>query len=485
LLPGHRQISVELDDNVAGEPDAVAILCHTINALREVLLFDLPDFTSEAARQEGDVSLTLLPWFDRLVVVVDHERWFDRQSISKLRTESARIGQQRLVLFNRTREGALADSDRSALRRQADRLAAEGMSVLEFRRGRGFCRFPPGTLDEVHTFIRAPKPDRTRHLLREVAMAANGVLNQNEERACRLRELRESVRAAVERTTPSAGDCMSALMTPSERRQLEVISRVLRISESREWLNAQAHRLQSALRQMPIVGAIVRTPQEDRADSEREVTDRRAIGSSYFEAVGRRQVHEVQHVVRSSAFWDEVRRWTGLEPGGREFEWNAELRESVKAVVDGFDGALETWNAKVEAECRGINPNIKGAIGVGTIALAIVLIAVPGPVSALTLVSAKGAIGGALAQLLTATGAGAVLGKQLGRLVAVVQEKLLGSPEFDAVRSAADGFRGRLESAGRVPAEEAVAEAEALVIPADDLLKSALEDLREPPEVSG
>ena len=71
LLPGIHRVSIDLDGNATGEPDAVAVSFHTIDSLREVLLFDLPDFTSEHARQEGDIALRLLPWFDRIVVVVD------------------------------------------------------------------------------------------------------------------------------------------------------------------------------------------------------------------------------------------------------------------------------------------------------------------------------------------------------------------------------------------------------------------------------
>ena len=47
LLPDLRCLPTELDDNVTGEPGAVAVLFHAIDPLRDILLFDLPDFTSE------------------------------------------------------------------------------------------------------------------------------------------------------------------------------------------------------------------------------------------------------------------------------------------------------------------------------------------------------------------------------------------------------------------------------------------------------
>jgi hypothetical protein len=63
-----------------------------------------------------------------------------------------------------------------------------------------------------------------------------------------------------------------------------------------------------------------------------------------------------------------------------------------------------------------------------------------------------------------------------------VQEKLLGSPQFDAVQAAATGFRERLETAGRQLVDDAAAEAATLVLAHDEPLTRALETLRDPPE---
>jgi len=484
LLPGLRRVSTELDDNTAGKPDAVATLFHTIDVFRDVLLFDLPDFTSEDARREGDITMSLLPWFDRIVVIVDHERWFDRQSISLLRTQSVRFGQQRWVLFNRTREDALSDDDREALIQQARRLTAEGISVLEFRRGRGFCLFPPGTLDNVHEFLQGPVPVRTHALSTQVAEGANRVLNQNEERTDRLDELRRSLDATVGRTLPDARECMTSLMTSPERKQLEFVSRVLRIEETKEWLRAQTRRLQHALKRVPVVGAIVGGPFRPIEEKELDTTDRPSIAISFFEAVAQRQNHDVRRTVRASAFWDEIHRWTGLETAQREFTWDPTQREEVRTAAKKFDTALTEWIGNVEAQCRGVSPHLTGAIGAGAIGLTIVLIAAPGPVAALTLLSAKGAIGAAFTQLATAAGAGALLGKPLGRLTTLVEEKLLGSAEFDAVQTATTTFQALLEANGRRLTNDAIAEAGALVMDHDYPLAKALESLREPPEVS-
>jgi len=477
LFPGLDTATVEIDARTEGDPGRLDVLYHQVESLRNVLLLDTPDFTSEAARQEGDVLWALLPWFDRAVIVVDRERWFDRQSISTLRTESARFSQERLVLFNRTQEGTLSDPELDALRGQADRLAATNMVVLEFRRGRGLCKFPPGTFDDVLGFLAQEKHDRTPGLMRVAADASNDVLNQNEERRARLAELKDALRRAVDRTTPSPRETMTALMTRPEREQMEIVSRVLRVQETKEWLTAQTRRFENALRQVPLVGSLMGRGHDDLELTSDE-TDRHAIAFSYFRAVAGRQSHEVQRAVKASAFWDELRRWTGLTPGETGFDKSESTPDRLRTQIDDFDAALRRWNARVEQECKGINPNIKGAVGAGVLGIAIVLVAVPGPVAILTLASAKGAVVAALGKLAMASGAGAVFGKHFTRLVSVVQEKLIGSEEFAAVQKSAGVFHTGLQEAGRRLAAEAIGEAEELVLPENDPLHRALERLR-------
>ncbi len=483
LLPGLRRIHIDLDDNAVGQPDAVAIVFHTVNEFRDVLLADLPDFTSQDAQKEGDLAMRLLPWFDRILVVVDHERWFDRQSISQLRAQSVRFGQQRWALFNRTREDAMPEDGHTTLAQQARHLGAEGMSVLDFRRGRGFRLFPPGTLDEIPVFLSKPQPDRTPALLRAIAEAANRAANQNEERAARLDELRRSLDAVVNRTVPLARQCMTSLMTPPEREQLEVVARVLRISQTKRWAKHQAHRLQATLRRVPVLGSVIgaTVPCDETAES--DSVDRRTVATTYFEGVARRHANEIRRAVCGSAFWDEMHRWTGLEPAGHEFAWNPAMQEQVRSAADAFDAALTTWVDTVDSQCQGLSPSIKGAFGVGSVALLVVLIAAPGPVTALTLASAHGAIAAALVKLATASGAGAMLGKPIQRLTKLVEEQLLGTPEFDAVGQATAHFRSLLDAAGRRLAELALADASALVMDSHDPLVTALACLRNPPEV--
>jgi len=478
LFPGFTRAPISSGDQVEGTPGVLAIFGHTIDALADVALFDTPDFTSEAARAEGDVLLALLSWFDLILVVVDRERWFDRQSISQLREHSQRLGQKRLVLFNSTSEGTLSADDLKALDGQAERLAADGKVVLEFRRGRGLCLFPPGTLDDVHAFLRQAPPPRERALFRVVSQAAGAVLNQNEERRARLAELRDALQAVPERVLPSERDCMSALMTSTERGQMDVVWRVLRLEETKAWVSEQTRRLERALRKLPLVGAILGSSGiEAREDSPGD--DRRALALTYFESSARRQAHEMRRVIQGSRFWDEVRRWTGLSPVDRGFAWNEDLKAVVGESAAEFARAMDAWNEKVASECQGISPHVQGAIGAGVLGVAIVLVAVPGSVTLLTLAAAKGAIAAALGKLAVAGGAGALFGKHFGRLLAVVKEKLIGCVEFGDLRRAAGSFRAHLEDVGRQAADEAIEEAEHLVLPADDPLMCGLERLRE------
>lgn len=483
LLPDFDQVRVELDDNVAGEPGRLAVVYHTVDPLADVLLLDLPDFTSESARTEGDVALSLLPWFDRLVMVVDHERWFDRQSFTTLRAASVQFGQERWVLFNRTQEGALSEHDRDRLLKQAERLNAAGTTVLEFRRGRGFRRFPPGTLGAAAEFFTRPKPDRAKPLLAHVARCANDVLNQNEQRRAALGELRLAVHAAVDRTLPSRAECMTALMTAEERRQLELLWRVLRLDQTRAWVAGGTRRLYGLLRQIPVLGSVMPRTKADAGSGPPPEADRVTIGRSYVRSLHQRQSVEVGRVAAASVFWNEIRRWTGLTPPALDPATPANESADLERLLRTFDGAVSRWTLRVESECSGLSPHIRGAAGMGALGLLIVLIAAPGPVSALTLVAAKGAIGAALGNLLAASGAGALFGKPLQRLVATAQEKLIGSTEFNAVQESAAAVRSFIDTQGRRLADAAVGHAANLVLSEGDPLIEALETLRSTAEL--
>jgi len=262
------------------------------------------------------------------------------------------------------------------------------------------------------------------------------------------------------------------------------VSRVLRIDGAKQWMQAQTNRIRRALGRLPAVGLAIPSRNQMPENPPPDESDREAVGVSFFESVARKQSHDIQRAAGNSGFWHEVRRWTGCGPRGIDFSWSDELRADVVGAVRQIDLALRRWTEKVEAECQGASSNIHGAVGAGAIALGVILVAVPGPVTALTLVTAKGAIGAALTKLAGAAGAGALFGKQAGRLSAVLTEKLVGCPEFDAVREAASVFRDRLASFGRRQAEEIITDAAALVIDENEPLAAALATLRDASEVT-
>ncbi len=456
-----------------GRTDALTIVFHAMDPFRGVWLIDTPDFTSESARREGDVTLKLLPWFDRLLVVLDSERWFDRQSVSRIHESSRRWGHDRFVLFNRTCEGVLAESDLNMLKGQASRLDATGMSILEFRRGRGLVEFAPGALDDASRFLLEEPQNRNRFLSAEIAKASRRLLNQNDERLSRLGELQSQLRAATDRILPSEWDCMTAIMVPTERRQLEIVSRVLRLNTAGRWLSDQRRRLGRMVKSLYEPASPQESVENSPAEGESEGS-RIILAEGFFRRVAARHAHDLTRLAHGARFWSEVRSWTGLESAGVRFEWDEVRRESVRRRTGRLDQALRLWNARVESECEGVGPHMKGAAVVGLVATAVVLIAVPGPLTALSVIAAKGALAGAMSHVLGAAGLGAILGKNLTRLVEVVREKLIGSPEFNEVLSAAGEFRAEIAAALRSAESGLVAEAQALTLPTGDPLHHAL-----------
>ena len=161
-----------LDDDLPGSPGMLHVVYHRLDRLRGAAICDTADLTSEPARVEGDVTMAMLPWFDRLVVLVDHERWFDRQTMGRLHDAAEQFGQERVVIFNRSRHDRLGEADRVRLERQAERFGATQHLILDYRQGRGLRVFPPGTLDSVVAAIAAPPPDRRGHLERYLSRAA-------------------------------------------------------------------------------------------------------------------------------------------------------------------------------------------------------------------------------------------------------------------------------------------------------------------------
>lgn len=477
LFSNGKHHQIELDANQCGEPDVVCVVEHRFDHLRDVWLVDTPDFTSAAAEQEGQVTLSQLAWFDALIVVLDEERWFDRQMISRLREHSTACGQQRFVVFNRT-QPELSPEALVLVKQQAERLDAVGHLILEQRAGRGLCRFPPASLQTLVEFVQGISVDRSARLLQMTAEAAREVANQNDERRHRLAELERSLQLAVERQIPARHDCMMSLMTPDERRQLEVVWRVLRASGVGEWVGTKARRIGEFVRSIPMLGVGAKSA-ESSLDAMKNTPTRNELAKSFATATLQRMVADCRRAAGTSRFWDEIHSWTGLKPTPAEMVLSQPDADAIADVALRFDRALTEWSKKVEAECSELSTNVKAGASVAVIGLALVLIAVPGPVTALTAVAAHGAIAAAIGKLAAATGAAALFGRHLGRFGEVIRERLLGSSQLGAVQEAAESMRSLIASMGRTQAEISLRDANALVVPDDSVEWLAIEALRD------
>ena len=481
LLPMLASRSTELDAQTPGAPDRLEVVYHLVDELRDVLLFDTPDFTSEPARREGDLTLAILAWFDRLIVMLDHERWFDRQSIAQLGQRSTQMGQDRMAVFNRTKEGELADSDRSKLEQQAQRLGAARHCVLPFRRGRGFRRLPTSLTKDITSFLSSAAPDRSAALGRWIGDSCNEVLNANEERRHALRALRTALDRVATQTVPGTWECMTALMTPTERKHLDPVSRVLGIADSRRWMSRQRTRLANIVGRLPGVSLFVGLRREEQHQRTDRPTDRLTLGSEHARGTFLEQFYALLGVVQGSDFQAELPAsaggWHPDAPGVPE-----RATRSAADAVAALDKALGVWNTRVELECQGLAPRVASAAGAVGIVAAGVLIAVQGPVAALTVPVGAAALSAALGKLAVAAGAGAVAGKQVGRLARVIQERLHGSAEFEVVKQATESYRRVLADHAATCADRLMMQAEKLVLRPEEPLCQALEALRRPIE---
>lgn len=475
LLPTLESQPGRLDADLQGRPEAATVVQHDVAGFENTLLIDTADFTSSTAEREGDVTLSLLPWFDRLVVIVDHERWFDRQVVDQLALLAGRFAQPRAVIFNRTSEEVLAEPDRSRLEEQARHLGAEKVCILNYHRGRGFRRFDPQDLTEISRFLAEPPPRREPALHAEIAREAAAALSANRTRLERLDQLERTLADVAARCAPATRwDCVTALMTHEERDRLGVVSRILGISQMREWLGRQKRWLEEVMPRLPwtgkrdtAVGAA--PPLSEKTDATREER-----GRDWLNAQCERQIRRLNEEVTASDFWEDLRTVHGRPPLLVNRGLIESFRPRADETVARLAVAMDEWNAKVQHECEGISPKLIGSLGMTILAGAAILIAVPGPVAALTPVIAAGALKAGLLKLGAAGAFGAISARPLARLTEIIREKLLASTEFRRVREAAESMRRLIEEHGRAAADYLSQQARAFTLPPNDPLGQAL-----------
>lgn len=479
LLPTLAAQPAGQEMDIQGDPLTVTVLYHEQDALRHVVLLDTPDFTSNAAEREGDVTLSMLPWFDRLMVVVDHERWFDRQVVDDLSSAADRFSQQRMVIFNRTQHGALAQVDRSRLDEQARHLSADRACVLEYCSGRGFRRFGPQVVREFLAFLGEPGIDRGQQLRSEAARQCAAILAQNQQRTGTLERLRRVLTRTADQLAPAGWwECVTALMSPEERDRLDGLSRLLGLSAARDWLGRQRRRLEATMSKVPWL-RLPSTPAAAAPALATEPFSRQQSGLDYFESQCERQRRRLNEDVLASEFWDELRKHTGRSPQLLGEEFTETFRSRAGEAVGALGRALERWDAKVAQECQGMSPQVVGSLSMVAIGVAAILIAVPGPVAALTPVIAAEAIKAGLVKIGAAGLFGAFGGRSMVRLFEIVREQLLASAEFNEVRTAAERFRQLLEEHGQAAAHHLEQAARQLTLAPGDALSEALRIVRD------
>jgi hypothetical protein len=478
LLPGLLARPADHQTDLQGEPECALLFQHDETALKDVLLVDTPDFTSNAAQREGDITLAMLPWFDRLIVVADHERWFDRQVAEELGSAARRFGQRRMIVFNRTAQGELGQPDRERLAEQSRQFQADRTCILDYYPGRGFRHFAADMIRELAAFAAEPASDRQAALGREVAARAAAVLAANQRRTGNLDTLRTTLTRSAERLSlASWWECVSAMMSPEERDRLDVFSRVLGFSQMRDWLDRQRKRIEQTMARVSWLGLPSASPQANVPAVPAETFSRERSGMDFFESHCERQVRRLNDDVAGSSFWDDLRRTAGRTPALLDRSFTETFRSQAKTAVEGLSAALEEWDAKVRHECQGVSVNVVGSLGMVMIGIAAILVAVPGPVAALTPVIAAGAIKAGLVKIGVAGVFGAVGGRTVARLVEIVREKLLVCPEFNAVHSAAETLRQLLDEHARAAAGQLEGAARQLTLAQGDPLLAAMESV--------
>jgi hypothetical protein len=227
----------------AGEEGGLTVVPCSGPTLARVAILDTPDFTSLASRQTGDVTRSLLPWLDRVIVVVDEDRWFDEQVFGWLaaRLEALIPRDERAVVFNRTQRGGesgerLGEAERAALLHRGQRLGTT-VFFLEHQPGRGLVDLThgpnAGRVAEIAAWAaREGRPDSVRRrvqlLVQELRGRCAAVVIENDRRRAllarlaRTMETEQSARGLTDRQV-----AYDVLLTPEQQRQLDPIWQAL------------------------------------------------------------------------------------------------------------------------------------------------------------------------------------------------------------------------------------------------------------------
>lgn len=475
LFPSLKLLETGIDEASLGDPALVTVVYHSIERLKSVLLLDTPDLTSAHAQREGDLAKALLPWFDKVVLVVNlPQRWRDRQ-VAEFAGEAALLCPDRLVLFNHTQEGELGDAEQKALGEQARRLRAP-FAVVDYSPGRGLRRLL--LPDVIWPLLEKAPGSRLDLLRRQIRRAAEDVYGENELRRRLLEELKRRLRDCSEKHMPSEKDCIRAMMTQDEQQAvLWFRNRLLGIKRFRERMGSGVARLSGALSKLPVLGRLFDSFADGPALARDPRETREQIAWKYFEDSCRSLLTEFNQAARSSRFWKHLGR-----PADAVLSPDQAIRdqqEKVFQVIQRLDGALSNWASSVQRQWEGVAPAVAGAASAGTAAALVLLYLHAGPVGWLLVGKIIVAHWGILAGMVLTGAAG---GKPLKQTISTLQERLGLSREYRQVQEAAAAYRGLIEEFAWQACRQLEQAAEPWVLASQNPLAHALDVLSQSEE---
>jgi hypothetical protein len=462
LMPGFEGRSVTPDDRTPGVAGALTIVSVSDGGLANILLFDTPDFTTETSRRDGDVTHRILPWFDRVLVLVDEERWFDEKTFGRLRDELNRLGTARMLVFN-CNEGdvRLGADDLARLREQADRMAAPHV-VIEYRHGRGFRRLPDSSLQAVADWVTRPVgpatgSDRPSRLLRWAAENAAHALNENAQRMAGLNELTRDLARAVEDQLPATHTILrEVVLAPEQRKILSPYWRS--VGRSAEWLRDLPRTVSRRI--LPFGSP---TAQRQTGDPNEDPVGR---GTAFFIAEVARIDGYLGNRARDSRFWQES--GTPDEPVADTSPDPARVEADGVRYARACADALGRFEERIATEAATLKVNLTGA-GIGA-AIGLMLGAVFALPSGGLSVPA-----GALLGLAIVAGASGLSARSLVRLIRAVR----GTPESRALWDTVTEYRSGLRAHAAGTAGRITAAARTRTLVDEPELRRALETLRD------
>ena len=438
MFPTLKLHETGIEESVLGDPAVVTVVYHSIDRLNNVLLVDTPDLTSAHSEREGDLAKTLLPWFDKAMLVVNlPQRWRDRQ-VAEFADDAVLYTPDRFVLFNHTQEGELGEAEQQALDEQAGRLRAP-FAIVDYSPGRGLRRLL--LPDAIWPLLGKAPEDREGLLCRQVRRAAEDVYSENELRRQLLEDLKTRLHDCGEKHLPSEKDCIRAMMTQDEQQAvLWFRNRLLGVKRFREKMESGAAQVAGALSKIPLVGRLFDASTDGPTLARDPRETREQIAWKYFESSCGSLLTEFNKVSRSSKFWRHLAR--AADAASSPQTAIQEQQEKVRQAIERLDATLTIWAKSVQTQWEGVGAAVAGAAGAGTAAALILLYLHAGPIGWLLIGKMVVAHWGILAGT-AATGAAG--GKPLKQAIGALQEKLGLSREYRQVQEAAAAYRGLIE----------------------------------------